>query len=227
MPCARRSCRAGDAGQRPAPARVSHASRWAARHGLLPRLLAVRQGLVPPHPAGRDGPGVRPVRLPDLRECLKGLNDTGMKHPPSLLQQTAVGDLVGEGMFVIDRSGKSRVSYRNSVAWRCARPRCSASSDSSAMVCNSGTGTSGPMTAAICTRRLASGGGGPGAPPALLRWCPAAARGRRSCCAPLRPRSTPPQRRDCPPLWHNRLLQRCGELHGLWHGLQHHQAVVG
>ena len=35
----------------------------------------------------------------------------------------------------------------------------SASSDSSAMVCNSGTGTSGPMTAAICTRRLASGGG--------------------------------------------------------------------
>ena len=50
------------------------------------------------------------------------------------------------------------------------------------------------------TRRLASGGGCQ----ARRQHCFDGVRqrqGRRGCCAPLRPRSTPPQRRDCPPLW--------------------------
>src|SRR5262249_46899095 len=48
--------------------------------------------------------------------------------------------------------------YRNSAAWRWASPPCSASSGSSAMACNSGKGTSLPITAAVCRRRFSSGG---------------------------------------------------------------------
>ncbi len=33
------------------------------------------------------------------RERLEGLDDAGMQHPPPLLQQTAVGHLVGQGML--------------------------------------------------------------------------------------------------------------------------------
>jgi hypothetical protein len=32
-------------------------------------------------------------------ECLEGLDDAGMEHPPSFLEQTAVGNFVGESML--------------------------------------------------------------------------------------------------------------------------------
>jgi hypothetical protein len=32
-------------------------------------------------------------------ERLEGFDDAGMEHPPSFLEQTAIGDFVGEGML--------------------------------------------------------------------------------------------------------------------------------
>ena len=70
------------------------------RHGLLPRLPAVRQGLVP-HlpPQGMVGQAFDLLGHPVPGERLEGLDDAGMEHPPSFLEQTAVGDLVGEGVL--------------------------------------------------------------------------------------------------------------------------------
>src|SRR5262249_10749115 len=70
------------------------------RHGLLSSLPEVHQGLVP-HFA-RQG-GMRQAfdllshAVPSER--FESLDDLGMEHPPSLLEQTAVGDLVGEGVL--------------------------------------------------------------------------------------------------------------------------------
>ena len=70
------------------------------RHGLLPRLSAVCQGLVPYfapqgmvcqafHLLGQLVPGER----------FESLDDASMQHPPPLLEQTAVGHLVREGVL--------------------------------------------------------------------------------------------------------------------------------
>ena len=82
------------------------------RQGLLPRLPAVRQGLVP-HlpPQGMVGQAFDLLGQPVPGERLEGLDDAGMERPPPLLQETAVGHLVGEGVLEgVFRSGKRRVS---------------------------------------------------------------------------------------------------------------------
>ena len=68
--------------------------------GLLPRLPEVRQGLVP-HlpPQGMVGQAFDLLGHPVPGECLEGLDDAGMEHPPSFLEQTAVGYFVGEGVL--------------------------------------------------------------------------------------------------------------------------------
>ena len=70
------------------------------RHGLLPRLPAVHQGLVPhlpPQSMVSQALDLLGHALPG--ECLQGLDDAGMQHPPSFLEQTAVGYFVGEGVL--------------------------------------------------------------------------------------------------------------------------------
>ena len=66
-----------------------------------------------------------------------------------------MGEGVPEG---IRSSGKSRVSYRNSAAWRWVRGRRNAASGTSAMAWNTGNGTSVPTTAAVWRSRFSSGG---------------------------------------------------------------------
>ena len=70
------------------------------RHGLLPRLPAVRQGLVP-HlaPQGMVGQAFDLLGQPVAGERLEGLDDAGVQRPPPLLEQAAVGHLVGEGVL--------------------------------------------------------------------------------------------------------------------------------
>jgi hypothetical protein len=44
-------------------------------------------------------------------ECLQSLDNAGMQHPPPLLEEAAVGHLVGQGMLKAKtRSGNRRVS---------------------------------------------------------------------------------------------------------------------
>ena len=70
------------------------------RHGLLSRLPAVRQGLVPHFaPQGMVRQAFDLLGYPVSGECLKGLDDAGMQHPPPLLQQAAVGNLMGQGVL--------------------------------------------------------------------------------------------------------------------------------
>ena len=68
--------------------------------GLLPRLPAVCQGLVP-HlaPQGMMGQAFDLLGHPVPGERLEGCDDAGMQHPPPLLEHTAIGDLVREGML--------------------------------------------------------------------------------------------------------------------------------
>ena len=70
------------------------------RQGLLPRLPAVRQGLVP-HlaPQGMVRQAFDLLGHPVPSERLQGLDDAGMQRPPPLLEQAAVGHLVGQGVL--------------------------------------------------------------------------------------------------------------------------------
>jgi hypothetical protein len=70
------------------------------RHGLLPRLPAIRQGLVP-HlaPQGMVGQAVQLLGHPLPGERFKGLDNAGMQRPPPLQQEAAVRDLMGEGVL--------------------------------------------------------------------------------------------------------------------------------
>ena len=70
------------------------------RHGLLPRLPAVRQGLVP-HlaPQGMVGQAFDLLGHPVPSERLQRLDDAGMQRPPPLLEETAVGHLMGQGVL--------------------------------------------------------------------------------------------------------------------------------
>ena len=79
----------------------------------------------------------------------------------------------------------------------------------------------------ICTRRLASGGGGRGAPPVPPGWCPAAARGGRGRRALPPPRSILQKEGITRCLRHYGLLLAGGELCRLRHRLHHGQAVGG
>ena len=70
------------------------------RHCLLPRLPAVRQGLVP-HLASQ---GVVGQALDLLGQSvgiqlLQGRDNAGVQPAPSLLQEAAVGHLLGEGVL--------------------------------------------------------------------------------------------------------------------------------
>ena len=71
-----------------------------ARHGFVPRLPAVGEGLVPQlalegmvgQPFDRLAPGGR-------GRAFEGLHDLRVQGPPPLVQQTAVGHLLGEGVL--------------------------------------------------------------------------------------------------------------------------------
>ena len=77
------------------------ASRLADRAiALAPRLPAIRQGLVP-HlaPQGMVGQPFDLLGHPVPGERLQGLDDAGVQRPPPLLEETAVGHLVGQGVL--------------------------------------------------------------------------------------------------------------------------------
>ena len=85
------------------------------RQGLLPRLPAVRQGLVP-HlaPQGMVGQPFhlslrQPPRSPAKR--LQGLDDPGMERAPPLLEQRLIGHLLGQGVLegVLDVGEEARL----------------------------------------------------------------------------------------------------------------------
>ena len=127
------------------------------RQSLLPRLTAVCQSLGP-HlaPQGMVGQAVDLLRSPVGRECLKGASTIWAcracrRSWRSVLYATSC---VRACLKVYSYSGKSRVSYRNSAAWRCASPPYSATSGISAIACNSGKGTSLPITAAVLQETL-------------------------------------------------------------------------
>ena len=64
------------------------------RHGLLPRLPAVRQGLVPDlAPQGMMGQAFHLLGHPVPGKRLQGRDDAGMQRSPPLLEQPAVGHL--------------------------------------------------------------------------------------------------------------------------------------
>ena len=70
------------------------------RQGLLPCLPAVCQGLVPhlaPQGMVRQAFDLLGHPVPDER--FEGLDDAGMQHPPPLLEQAAVGHLMGQGVL--------------------------------------------------------------------------------------------------------------------------------
>ena len=69
------------------------------RQGLLPRLAAVRHGLVP-HlpPQGMVGQPFHLLGQPVPGERLQGRDDAGVPRAPLLLEQHLVGHLLGEGV---------------------------------------------------------------------------------------------------------------------------------
>src|SRR5262245_5510052 len=70
------------------------------RHGLLSRLPAVRQGLIPYlTPRGMVRQTFHLLGHPVSGECFEGLDDAGMQRPPPLLEQCLIGHLLGEGML--------------------------------------------------------------------------------------------------------------------------------
>ena len=70
------------------------------RQGLLPRLPAVYQGLVPHFaPQGMVGQAFDLLGHPLSGERLQGLDDAGMQRAPPLLEQRLVGHLLGEGVL--------------------------------------------------------------------------------------------------------------------------------
>ena len=78
------------------------------RQGLLPRLPAVRQGLVP-HlaPQGMVRQAFDLLGHPVPGERLQGRDNAGMQHPPPLLQQAAVGHLLRQGVLEgVDQLGE-------------------------------------------------------------------------------------------------------------------------
>ena len=101
---------------------------------------ASRQIARPPcpmsRPGGRGGRAARSARPGDPRGALDGLDDPRVEHPPALLQQAAVGDLVRErvleGVLEI-REEAGLVEELGGLEW--SSPPRSASSGSSAIAC--------------------------------------------------------------------------------------------
>ena len=77
-------------------------------HGLLPRLPAVYQGLVPHLPSqSMMSEAFKLLDHPVPGERFKGRDNAGMQYPPPLLQEAAVGHLLGEGVLEgVDQLGK-------------------------------------------------------------------------------------------------------------------------
>ena len=70
------------------------------RQGLLSRLSAVRQGLVPhfaPQSMVRQGLDLLGQAIPSER--FQACDNASMQHPPPLQQQAAICHLVGEGVL--------------------------------------------------------------------------------------------------------------------------------
>src|SRR5262245_22488894 len=70
------------------------------RHSLLPRLPAIRQGLLP-HlaPRGMVRQTFHLLGYPVSGKRFKGLHDSRMEHPTLLQQEAAIGYLVREGVL--------------------------------------------------------------------------------------------------------------------------------
>ena len=83
-----------------------------ARHGLFPRLPTVHHGLVPDLTAhGMLGQPFRLLGQPVGIEPFAGVEDAGVQGTAPLLEETAIGHLVGEGVLnVYASSGKRLVS---------------------------------------------------------------------------------------------------------------------
>ena len=77
------------------------ASRWADRAmAFSPPAGSMPAPCPTPRPAGRGGPGVRPApSAGPSGERLQGHDDAGMQRPPPLQQETAVGDLMRQGVL--------------------------------------------------------------------------------------------------------------------------------
>ena len=121
----------------------------AGTHRLVPQLA----------PQGVVGQPLDVLGQPVGVEPLDGLHDPRVQRAAPLVQQAAVGDLVGQrvlervlelGEQAASRRGTRRPGGRPS-------PGCSASSGSSAMAWSSANGTSLPITAAAWSSRLSSG----------------------------------------------------------------------
>src|SRR6266568_2773277 len=70
------------------------------RHGLLPNLPAVRQGLLPHlSPQGMGGQAFDLLSYPVPSEPFQDLNDASMQRSPPLLEEATVGYLVRQGML--------------------------------------------------------------------------------------------------------------------------------
>ena len=70
------------------------------RHGLLPGLSAVRQGLVPHFPPqGMVGQPFHLLGHPLPGQGFEDLDDPRVQGAPPLLEETAVGHFVGEGVL--------------------------------------------------------------------------------------------------------------------------------
>ena len=96
---------------------------------------------------------VQPVGI----ESLKRRHNAGVQRPTPLLEETAVGDLVGKGMLEgVFPLGKEARFVEELCPWSCARLRYNAASGTSAMARRSGKGTSWPITAAVCRSRFSS-----------------------------------------------------------------------
>ena len=131
------------------------------RHGLLPRLPAVRQGLVP-HlaPQGMVGQAFDLLGQPVPSERFQGLDDAGMQRSPPLLQQAAIGHLVRQGVLEgVFRLGEEPRLVEELRGLEVGEAGGAAPSPAGRQwPVRRGNGTSVPMTAAVCSRRLSSGG---------------------------------------------------------------------
>ena len=121
-------------------------------HGPGSGLAAVGHSLVPHLPAqGMVRQALDLLGQPVGREPLQGLHNAGVQRPPTLLEEAAAGHLVGEGVL----EGVAALGKQAGLLEELRRLQLR---QASAMACSSGQGTSVPMTVAVWSRRLSSGG---------------------------------------------------------------------
>ena len=103
-------------------------------------------------------------RVPSER--FKGCDNVGMQYPPPLLEEAAVGHLLGEGVLEgVDQLGEQARLVQELGVLEMREAQAEASSGNSATAWRRVRGTSVPMTAAVWSRRFSSGASGRGAPP--------------------------------------------------------------